>query len=61
MTLDPHIRKLADILVSVCVRELQTARRGKEKCPHQIPAGYEQISTGSSNDKGKIEEIHALR
>ena len=33
MTLDPHIKRLADILVAICVREL-IARRENDKA-HQ--------------------------
>ena len=31
MNLDPHMKALADLLVGIAVRELQTARSGNEK------------------------------
>ena len=31
MIMDPHMKALADLLVGIAVRELQTARSGNEK------------------------------
>ncbi len=50
MTLDPHMQRLADILVSIAVRELQTARSGNEKARTD---GNQIRAIGSCNEEYK--------
>ncbi len=61
MTLDPHMTRLADILVGICVRELTARRAGKEKAraPLTQANGLETLELHDDNRKRK--SVHTLR
>ena len=61
MTLDPHMKALADVLVGICVRELMMARSGNEKARDLVDEVHGLKTLEPNDDNRKIEATHTLQ
>ncbi len=62
MTLDPHMKALADLLVSIAARELMNERTGKEKAgPVKRPGDLSTTNNRSVSRYGQYTERNPAR